>query len=180
MFATSAAPLRRSTSVRYAEIETMQWVWREAPCHWHNAVTLYFRDVPFLKLLPSGSWTDPVRVDYWLDRLRRGRRIPPPVCIITEQGAYYLRDGNHRFEALAAYFGPHAPLALVRIALAHPTVGHAFTRHRYGCASTGFYEAYTLQRVGVPALPRQWRYDRILAMPPTSASAAAAGASAAN
>jgi hypothetical protein len=115
----------KQTSVRYEERASQCWLWKESPCKWQGKVELQFTSVPLRQLEPAGSWTKPATVSKWLRHLNTGRHIPPPVVCATERGTLYIRDGNHRYEALLQFFGGNRD-ARVRVALVVPKRGYEF------------------------------------------------------
>lgn len=130
----------KQTSVRYEERASQCWLWKESPCKWQGKVELQFTSVPLRQLEPAGSWTKPATVSKWLRHLNTGRHIPPPVVCATERGTLYIRDGNHRYEALLQFFGGNRD-ARVRVALVVPKRGYEF---HYRWFAT--YGTYVLER----------------------------------
>lgn len=158
---TAPAPGRAVPAVVYNDFAALEWVNSEAPCRWQGCVSVYFCEVPLSRLQRPQSRLRPERLDYWMERLRTGRSIPPCITHITETGQYYIRDGNHRHEALMSYFGAHRGRAKVRIAIAHPNPGYAFVRRSLGSVETGKYSAYMLQKIGSTPTPANWRKQRV-------------------
>jgi hypothetical protein len=157
-------------AVRYHDRYTERWIQFRSPESWRGHLRVHYRRVPFVNLLPAGSHTHLEVKSYWRNRLARGEAIPPLVASATPAGAYYLHDGNHRYYALADYFGEYAWLAQVRVALLEPLPNYRFVWRWFGEFGT-----YLLEPVGTPAdaglrpVPAQRRF---LMPPPFSATAA--------
>jgi hypothetical protein len=114
-------------SVRYQDRYTERWIRFRSPESWRGRVRVRYRRVPFARLQPSGSQTHVEVKAYWRDMLARAEPIPPLVACATPGGKYYLYDGNHRYCALADYFGEYgSSLARVRTAIVEPLRGHHF------------------------------------------------------
>lgn len=136
------ATVQRS-SIRYGDHGSHAWIWKEAPCNWDGNVEVQFVDVALRELEPAGSWTNPAIVSRWLRRMKAGRAVPPIVVCATERGSLYIRDGNHRFEALRDLFAGNLE-SRVRVARVVPKPGYQF-RYRW----LGNYGTYLLEPVSV-------------------------------
>lgn len=141
MPSTATRPARHYPAVRYNDLLTLQWLWAGAPCRWRGNVTVRFTEVPFSRLQRAGSLTHYDVLDRWRTRLRMQQPVPPLVVCATGQGSFYIHDGNHRYAALAEYFGDTASHARVRVALVVPRSGHF--QYRW----FGTYGTYVLVRV---------------------------------
>jgi len=129
--------------IRYDDHISLQWVWRDAPCRWRDKIRLKFRYVPFQELEPSGSLKNPHIVGRWLTKLQQGQRLPPLIVSPTEQGTFYLRDGNHRYEALRTYLGEGAARFPIRVAIAAAKRGFKFHYRWFGEYGTYVLEPAT-------------------------------------
>ncbi len=143
-------PAQPSTAIRCQDYLSQEWLWLQAPCRWRENVELTFRSVPYLALEGAGSRKRPDIVSKWLAKLEGGEPVPPPVVCLTERGTYYVRDGNHRHEALGLFLAADVRnSAEVRVAIAVPKAGFGFRYRRYG-----HYGTYQLERIRRPA--RDW------------------------
>lgn len=131
----TATAQARSTSIRYGESGSRDWLWTGAPCSWQSRVDLQFTTVPLGQLEPAGSWTHPAVVSKWLARMRAGRTVPPPVVCETDHGTLYVHDGNHRYEAMRSLFAGDIE-APVRVARLVPRPGYQFRHRRFGTYGT--------------------------------------------
>ncbi|MFB3812617.1 MAG: hypothetical protein ACE14L_00785 [Terriglobales bacterium] len=147
MHSTAAAPAKK-TMIRYGDHGALAWLWSEAPCSWREKTEIEFITVPIRQLEPAGSWTHPAIVNKWLTRMTAGRSVPPPVVCATERGTMYLRDGNHRYEAMRDLFAGDMD-APVRVARVVPKRGYEF-RYRW----FGSYGTYTLEPVAATETDR--------------------------
>lgn len=127
---------RRKLTIRYQDHLSWQWVWLNAPVRWRGNVDLIFRNISYAELERAGNRLNPVRVEQWISKLEQGAPIPPPIVCATERDSLYLRDGNHRHEALRRFLGNTSAHAEVRVAIAVPKAGFEFRRHKYGEYST--------------------------------------------
>lgn len=140
----SSAPrtARYYPAVRYNDVLALQWLWAGAPCRWRRNVTLRFTEVPFSRLERAGSLTHFDVLDRWRARLWAHQPLPPLVVCATDHGSFYIHDGNHRYAAMAEYFGDMAAHARVRVALVVPRSGYHFQYRWFGT-----YGTYVLVRV---------------------------------
>lgn len=128
-------------AIRYNDRGSYLWLWTHAPCSWKGNVELQFADVPLHSLLPAGSLKNPAMVAAQVCRMQRGRALAPPVVCATESGAWYIHDGNHRYEAMRTFLSG-SDEASVRVAIAVPRAGYQFQYRWFGN-----YGTYLLQRV---------------------------------
>jgi hypothetical protein len=136
-------------AVRYSDRYTNYWVRFRSPEEWRGRACLHYRRVPFARLQPAGSPTHLEVRAHWREMLARGEPIPPPVVSATERGTYYVHDGNHRYCALAEYFGDYgASFARVRVAIIEPLPGYAFVWNWFEGYGTYLLEATTATREG--------------------------------
>jgi len=119
----------KNIRIRYEDHGSHTWIWREAPCSWNGRVEVEFITASFRQLEPSGSLTDPAVVEKWIRRMQTGRTVPPMIVCTTERGTLYIRDGNHRYEAMRRFFIDN-PDAKVRVARVVPAAGYGF-RYRW-------------------------------------------------
>jgi hypothetical protein len=138
--------------VRYNDYFPEKWLRYLSPEEWRGRVSLTFFETPLSALEHAGCDTDPDVVEGWLQTLRAGCPVPPPIATVTERGRLYLHDGNHRLEALRQYFGDED--ALVRVAIVHPEPGYSFRRRQISD-----YETYVLEPV-----PSLWAAVRVFAL----------------
>jgi hypothetical protein len=138
-------------SVRYQDRYTERWIQFRSPEEWCGHTRVLYRRVPFSKLRPAGSQTHIEVKAYWLRMLARAEPIPPLVACATPNGEYYLHDGNHRYCALADYFGDYGSDAKVRVALIEPLHGCEFAWHWFD--GYGTYLLKTRQTL-LPAVSR--------------------------
>jgi hypothetical protein len=124
-----------ATVISYNNCFAEKWIRDLSPPEWRGRVEIEYRDVPLSALEHAGSWTDPAVVAGWVNTLRNGGAIPPPVAVLTEYGTYYLHDGNYRLEALRCAFGEQSDEP-VRVALAVPHPGYRFALRRFNGYST--------------------------------------------
>jgi K+-sensing histidine kinase KdpD len=96
-------------------------------------------------------------IEGWLETLRAGRPIPPPVVVSAWNGRFYTHDGNHRLLALREFLGPEATIT---VAQAVPLQGFAFER-----IEESDYYTYQLRNTGW--VPKVAKYM----VPPAVASA---------
>lgn len=124
--------------VQYNDDFSEKWITYLSPPEWRDRVEVEFQEQPISSLEPAGCLVDPDVVNGWVDRIRCGFPIPPPVAVVTERGTHYLHDGNHRYLALSEYLGSDAA---VRVAIARPLPGYRFRRR-----SCEGYSTYKLER----------------------------------
>jgi hypothetical protein len=140
-----------SGQIRYNDCFAEKWIRHLSPPEWRGNVTYFYDYVPIAAVEHAGCHTDPDVVQGWVDTIHHGKPVPPPVATITGDGAYYLHDGNHRFEALQACLPPDA---FIRLAVVQPVSGFAFVKQRHRT-----YSDYAIQEV--PTVPKA---VRLLAM----------------
>jgi LmbE family N-acetylglucosaminyl deacetylase len=136
---TMAASAAKQTSIRFEDHGAYAWLWSQAPCSWRGRVDLEFISVPLRLLQPAGTLKDPAVVSAYLKRMRTGRAVAPPVVCATERGTFYVRDGNHRYDALQEFFGG-GDSGEVRVALAVPRPGFQFRYRWFGAYGTYILE----------------------------------------
>lgn len=137
--AAATAIAAEKAKVHYADGATRAWLWAQAPCRWHGKVELNFRFVPLRLLKAAGSLKDPAVIGRWLQRMQAGRAIPPLLVCARDGGTYYVRDGNHRLEAIRTFLASHEN-AQVRVAVAIPKPGFQFRYRFFGSYSTYILE----------------------------------------
>lgn len=135
-----ARPDESKCEIYYQDFLSREWVRLRGPCRWQGNVELDFRAIPYRLLEPAGSWKRPEVVAKWLRRLRQGEPVPPVVVCPTGRGTYYVREGNHRHEALGLFLGDKAETCSVRAAVVLPKNGFRF-RYRW----FGTYGTYLLE-----------------------------------
>jgi hypothetical protein len=118
-----------------------KWIYYLSPYEWRNRVHAEFLEVPLQQVEHAGCITDPDVIEGWLETLRAGRPIPPPVVVSTGNGTFYTHDGNHRLLALQEFLGPESTITVAR---AVPIAGFAFER-----VEKGDYYTYELQKKGL-------------------------------
>lgn len=138
---TRLAASTAKITIRHQDHGAWAWLRTQAPCNWQGRVDVEFIAVPFQRLQPAGSCTDPALVAEWLSRMRSGRGIPPLIVCTTERGDFYVHDGNHRYAAMQEFFRGREP-APVRVALLVPKPQFRF-RYRFFAR----YGTYVLERV---------------------------------
>jgi LmbE family N-acetylglucosaminyl deacetylase len=116
--------------IRYQDHLAMRWVRLSAPLRWHGNVNLHFRMVRYSQLESAGSPKNPPVVAKWVRKLTTGKPIPPLIVCKTERNTFYLRDGNHRYEALLHTLGSVAANHRVRVVEVVPKPGFHF-RYRW-------------------------------------------------
>jgi hypothetical protein len=121
---------------------SQKWVEQLAPIEWREHLAVQFVDVPVGAVEAAQSIIDPEVVEGWREYLTRGCSFPPPVASKTENGTYYLHDGNHRFRAYRTVF---AEADTVRVAVVAPVKGFCFEKRKHD----GFY---TYELAPIPAL----------------------------
>jgi len=129
--------------IQFQRYGTQNWLWRGAPETWLDRVVLRFRRVPLDHIVPSQSYRNPERVRFWMRQIFQCRPIPTFVVCKTEEGRYYLQDGNHRYTALQCVFGCDYR-GEIEIAELVPEPGYEFRRIELGCSATGRYTTYVL------------------------------------
>jgi hypothetical protein len=117
-----------------------KWISYLSPLSWRNRVHVEFREVPLRQVEHAGCATDPDVIQGWIETLRAGRPIPPPVVISTEHGSFYTHDGNHRLRALQEFLGADG---LIMVAVAVPVDGFKFEG-----VQKRAYHTYELRRTG--------------------------------
>jgi hypothetical protein len=127
------------SNIVYNDTFAEKWVSLLAPHEWRDNVTLTFCEVPLSQIEGAGCLIDNDVVEGWRLMLRSGKRIPPLVVCATEQGTYYVHDGNHRLEAMWHECGRDL---VVRVAVMAPNRGYSFRRR-----AQGKYQTYLLEPV---------------------------------
>jgi LmbE family N-acetylglucosaminyl deacetylase len=145
--ATGAKPAPRNSDIRYQDYLAEEWIRLHAPCRWQGNVEVTFGEVPYAQLEPAGSCKRPRIVARWLQRLRRREPIAPLIVIPNGRGTYYVREGNHRHEALRLFLGAKAESTRVRVAVVAPEPSFRF-RYRW----FGTYGTYVLEPKRLPEL----------------------------
>lgn len=138
-----ARPVESNCEIYYHDFLSQEWVRLHGPCRWQGNVQLKFRSIPYRLLEPAGSWKRPEIVAKWLLRLQRREPVPPVIVCPTERGTYYVREGNHRHEALGLFLGDKAERSRIRAVVALPKRGFRF-RYRW----FGTYGTYLLEPEG--------------------------------
>lgn len=127
--------------VHYNPFFAEKWIYYLSPYEWRDHVRVEFRQVPLRQVEHAGSATDPDVIEGWLETLRAGRPIPPPVVVSAGNGKFYTHDGNHRLLALQEFVGPEGSIT---VAQAVPLAGFDFER-----VDKGEYFTYELQKKGL-------------------------------
>lgn len=127
-FRAHILPMVAHPPVRFNETFSEKWVSLLSPMEWRGRVDLKFVDVPLSDLEHAGSLSDPAVVEGWREILKRGSEIPPPIASVTNDGKYYLHDGNHRLQALQQYCEENES---IRVAVVLPLEGYCFRRRKY-------------------------------------------------
>ncbi len=131
--------------IRFQQEGALDWFWHGAPCFWTDRSELVFEKVPFELLRPSASPRDPVRVAFWLDKIQGRRAIPALVVNATDDGFYFVQDGNHRYTAMEQLRNQGLSIRVL-VAEVTPCPGYAFRMSRLGCRETGWYTTYLMVR----------------------------------
>lgn len=140
MHASRATLAPISSEIRYQDYLSKQWVCCHAPCRWRGNVELRFRSIAYRELEPAGSCKHIEILAKWLGKLQRRKPLPPLIVCATEHATFYIRDGNHRHEAIGLFLGAGVEDATIRVAEVVPKPGYCF-RYRW----FGKYGTYLLE-----------------------------------
>jgi LmbE family N-acetylglucosaminyl deacetylase len=153
MDSRSLKPVTCETLVRYQDHLAIRWIRSCAPLRWHGNVDLRFRLVGYSQLEAAGNWRNPDVVAKWMRKLTTGQPIPPLIVCKTERNTFYLRDGNHRHEALHRAFGSVAANFPVRVVEVVPKFGFHFRYRWYRKYGTYVFEPTNLSRFSPRLVP---------------------------
>lgn len=126
-----------------------KWALYLSPDEWRGRVRVEFRDVPLNRVQHAGCCMDPDVMQGWVETLRSGRQVPPPVVSVTPDGNFYAHDGNHRLLAMREVL---EPCALVRVAVAVPCRGFRFCFQPVGLCGTYVLRPGPVLAYGLPNL----------------------------
>ncbi len=127
--------------IRYSDVSAELWMWSGAPLAWKNKVKIEFRNVSFGELCPAGGLKHWDVMSYWAKEFACRHSVPPLVVNQTENGMYYVQDGNHRLEALRVCFRNRIGRLQVRVAVLVPKRGYHFTCRQFRTHWTYVLEA---------------------------------------
>jgi hypothetical protein len=119
-------------TIRVSDTSAYGWFWSQAPCSWHGKVSVKLREIAFEDLQPATTLKHWDVLAHWTRQIACRRVIPPLIVSETENGRYYIHDGNHRFEAIRVCYRKQLRRLRVRVAVLEPGPGYAFSYRWFG------------------------------------------------